>query len=127
MTPTSARHANDVDEAALKTPINSYRDRGSRRTLTDQPLSDIQLRRKRAAYRAHHRGTKEMDWLVGRYADARVGDMNDPELALFEAFLALPDPELQNWIMGDEPVSDPRFAPLVGEVRCFHGLQQSAG
>ena len=30
---------------------------------------DVETRRRRAAYRASHRGTKEMDWMLGRYAE----------------------------------------------------------
>ena len=93
----------------------------------DNDIDDLDLRRKRAAYRAHHRGTKEMDWLVSRYADHHLGQMHDPDLSLFEDFLALPDPELQNWIMGSETIKDRRFAGLVDKLRCFHGLQSRAG
>ena len=31
---------------------------------------DLEMRRRRAAYRASHRGTKEMDIILGRYAEA---------------------------------------------------------
>ncbi len=82
----------------------------------------IEIRRRRAAYRAHHRGTKEMDWLLSRYADVHLADMVDPDLAVFEAFLQLPDPEIQNWIMGSGDVTDDRFVDLVGALKSFHGL-----
>ena len=98
--------------------------------MTDDPdkdIDDLDLRRKRASYRAHHRGTKEMDWLISRYADHHLGQMSEPELLLFEEFLVLPDPELQNWIMGTQNVNDRRFAGLVDKLRCFHGLQSRAG
>ena len=36
---------------------------------------DIEIRRRRAAYRACHRGTKEMDLILGRFAVARLPDM----------------------------------------------------
>ena len=36
---------------------------------------DVAIRRRRAAYRASHRGTKEMDLILGRYAVARLPDM----------------------------------------------------
>ena len=42
---------------------------------------DVASRRRRAAFRASHRGTKEMDWLMGRFADARVADMLPQALA----------------------------------------------
>ena len=40
-------------------------------------MTDLEIRRRRAAYRAHHRGTKEMDWLVGRYADAHLAEVRE--------------------------------------------------
>ena len=85
---------------------------------------DLEMRRRRASYRAHHRGTKEMDWLISRFADARLDHMEDPELSEFEALLAQPDPDLHNWIMAATPPSDPRFHALVTELRNFHGLNQ---
>ena len=31
-------------------------------------MDGLEIRRKRAFYRAHHRGTKELDLILGRYA-----------------------------------------------------------
>ena len=41
---------------------------------------DLDIRRRRAAYRAAHRGTKEMDIMLGRYADATLPTLADPDL-----------------------------------------------
>jgi antitoxin CptB len=87
--------------------------------------ADLDIRRRRAAYRAAHRGTKEMDWLLGKYAAARLDQMNDPELAEFEEFLAAPDPDLQHWIMDPTAIPDDRYAALVRVLRGFHELPQS--
>ena len=59
---------------------------------------DLETRRRRAAYRAHHRGTKEMDLLVGRYADAALPHSAD-ELGRFERLLACPIPTLQDMVL----------------------------
>jgi antitoxin CptB len=84
--------------------------------------AELDLRRRRAAYRAHHRGTKEMDILLGRYADARLEAMDHQALARFEALLGAPDPDLQFWIMDAGTVPDDRFAGLVADMRAFHRL-----
>ena len=84
---------------------------------------DVETRRRRALYRAMHRGTKEMDHLVGRYADAYLPAMTLDGLAHFERFLALPDPLLQGWFFGTQPVGSPEFDGLVREMRRFHGLE----
>ena len=74
----------------------------SARTGISKPnfmTDDAETRRRRAVYRACHRGTKEMDWIVGRFADRAVGTMAPARLALFERMLALPDPDLQDMIL----------------------------
>lgn len=62
-----------------------------------------------------------MDVLLGRYAEALIPKMIDPGLGQFEQFLALPDPELQKWILHAAP-ADSEFSGLVADVRAFHGL-----
>ena len=79
-------------------------------------------RLKRLLYRAKHRGTKEMDWLLGRYAEAKLGVMTAAEVDLFEALCALPDPDVQDWILAAGAVIDPAYEALVGDLRRFHGL-----
>jgi antitoxin CptB len=83
---------------------------------------DLDLRRRRAAFRASHRGTREMDWLLGRFADARLAAMIDPELDLFEQLVQLPDPDLNAWILDPTPMQQSEFAGLIGAVRAFHKL-----
>ncbi len=87
---------------------------------------DLDIRRKRAAFRAAHRGTKEMDWLLGRYAAAKLDNMSEAELAEFEDLLAAPDPELQNWILDLSTIPDDRYAGLVRELRTFHKVPVSS-
>jgi antitoxin CptB len=83
---------------------------------------DIASRRRRAAFRANHRGTKEMDWLLGRFADARVGDMPAPALVEFERLLGMPDPELHDMIVYPDMAPAGEFADLIARLRTFHGL-----
>lgn len=83
---------------------------------------ELDTRRKRALWRANHRGTKEMDWLLGKFAEARLLAMSEAELAAFERFMALPDPDLQAWLMAPEPPRDSEFRPLLDAVRVFHGM-----
>lgn len=83
---------------------------------------ELDVRRRRAAWRAAHRGTKEMDVLLGRYAEDALSTMKGSALARFEQFLALPDPELQNWLLNPDGCTQSDFADLITEVRAFHGL-----
>lgn len=84
--------------------------------------TDIDTRRRRAAYRAAHRGTKEMDWLVGRYADAVLPTLEDPALERFEMLLAEFDPALQAWLLNGKAIESSEFGSLIAEIRVFHGL-----
>ncbi len=90
-------------------------------------MTELETSRRRAAYRACHRGTKEMDILLGRFADARLADMDAAGLSRFEHFLALPDPELQAAILGGETDKAAAFADLVAAVRRHHGLDGQPG
>lgn len=79
-------------------------------------------RRRRALYRAQHRGTKEMDFLLGRYAEARLPDMAAADLTTFEELLALPDPELQGWLMHGQPFEGSSLAAMLDDIQSFHGI-----
>jgi antitoxin CptB len=84
---------------------------------------DVESRRRRAAFRAGHRGTKEMDWLIGRFAEARLPAMPPAGLAAFERLLLLPDPELHDMILYPEIAPAGEHTELIGELRAFHGLE----
>jgi antitoxin CptB len=86
-------------------------------------MNEMEKRRRRAIYRAQHRGTKEMDILMSRYAEARIYEMDKDEIALFEQFLVLPEPQLYDWVMKGEPVEDSGFAALVSDVRRLNGFE----
>lgn len=61
---------------------------------------DLLRRRKRLKYRSWHRGTKEMDLLLGPFADACLDGFDAALLAEYEAVLDLPEPDLYEWILG---------------------------
>jgi antitoxin CptB len=65
---------------------------------------NLNNKRKRLIFRSEHRGTKEMDLIMGSFAKAHVPGFGDGELAEYEALLSLSDPDLYNWITGQEPV-----------------------
>jgi antitoxin CptB len=88
--------------------------------------ADLETRRRRAIYRSAHRGTKEMDVMLGRYCAAVLPTLADPHLARLEQFLSLPDPELQGWLLKPQIIAGLEFADLIAAVRSFHGLDASA-
>ncbi|MEM7651482.1 MAG: succinate dehydrogenase assembly factor 2 [Pseudomonadota bacterium] len=58
--------------------------------------------RKRLIFRSEHRGTKEMDMLMGTFARKYVPDFSEAELAQYDEILKENDPNLYNWITGKE-------------------------
>ncbi len=86
---------------------------------------ELEMRRRRAAYRASHRGTKEMDLILGRFAAAFLDGIGAEKMTSFERFITLPDPVLTQWFSQDETPSEPEFAELIAAMRAFHGLGQS--
>ncbi|MFN0043702.1 MAG: succinate dehydrogenase assembly factor 2 [Alphaproteobacteria bacterium] len=89
----------------------------------------FEIRRKRALYRSHHRGTKELDRLLGEFASHHVPAMADGDLAAFERLLEAPDPALLDCLMHG---ADPSWANNLGEIqmlerlRAFHGTEANS-
>lgn len=83
----------------------------------DDPVS---IRRRRLLFRSWHRGTREMDLLMGRFADARVPSMTVAELDLFEALIEAQDRDLFRWITDAEPVADNYDSAIWRELKAFH-------
>lgn len=59
--------------------------------------------RKQMIYRSNHRGIKEMDIILGRYANAFVMDMSDGELEKFKVIMDELDRDLLTWFTGEVP------------------------
>jgi antitoxin CptB len=87
-----------------------------------------ELRQRRALYRARHRGTKEMDWLLGRFAEAELSALPDAEFDCFENLLAIPDSDLERWIkFGDlngAPDQSSYMVALISRIRRSHRLEE---
>jgi antitoxin CptB len=64
----------------------------------------VEARRKRLLWRASHRGTREMDLLLGGFARSSIERLSETELDEFETIVGLPDHELMGWILGDVAV-----------------------
>jgi antitoxin CptB len=77
-------------------------------------------RRRRLLYRCWHRGMREMDLVMGRFADATIADLGEAEIAEFEALSDLPDPDLYAWVCGDAEVPPDVDTALFRKLRAFH-------
>lgn len=84
--------------------------------------NNLESRRRRAKFRAWHRGMKEMDLLLGKYADAHVDSMAPEDLDSFEALLEILDRDLFKWFTGEGPVPADQDTPLFRAICEFHGI-----
>ena len=85
-----------------------------------------EARLKRMAMRSWRRGTKEMDLILGPYADAMLAGMTADELDLFDRLLLENDQDLMAWIMGTAPPPD-WIAPLLERLASFAATRLKAG
>lgn len=58
--------------------------------------------KKKLIFRSWHRGTREIDLILGRFADAHVPSFDARQVAVYEDLLLNNDPDLYNWISGAE-------------------------
>ncbi|MBU6234354.1 MAG: succinate dehydrogenase assembly factor 2 [Alphaproteobacteria bacterium] len=73
----------------------------------------IEERRRMLIFRSWHRGTREMDILMGAFADAYVPNFDAAQLDEYERVLTCQDPDLYDWKCGRaEPPADEDCAVL---------------
>jgi antitoxin CptB len=80
----------------------------------------LDARRRRLLFRSWHRGIREMDLIVGRFADAWIERLSEGELTEYERLIEVPDPDLYAWISGEQAVPARYDTPLLARLRAFH-------
>jgi antitoxin CptB len=83
-------------------------------------------RRKRLLFRCWHRGTREMDLILGRFADTEIGGLSEPELAQFEYLMDVPDPDLYAALTGKMPPAPDYANALFDRIRSFSPADRKA-
>ncbi|MBO0664456.1 succinate dehydrogenase assembly factor 2 [Jiella sp. MQZ9-1] len=82
--------------------------------------SDLDVRRRKALFRSWHRGIREMDLVLGQFADARIGTMSDNELTDYEHLMEAPDRDLFAWLTGESETPQNYDTPMFRQIRAFH-------
>jgi antitoxin CptB len=59
-----------------------------------------EIRRKRLSFRSWHRGTRESDLILGRFADSHLAGLDDGQLDRYEALLDCADADIFDWVSG---------------------------
>jgi antitoxin CptB len=83
-------------------------------------VGTLDVRRRRLAFRAWHRGMREVDLLLGRFADAHMAALTDEEVASFEALLEIPDRDILAWVVGEAEVPENMKSPALTRIIAFH-------
>ncbi len=85
-----------------------------------QPAPDpLDIMRKRLNWRANHRGIKEMDLLVGGFANQRLSLMTESELLNFAEIVEIPDQDLLSWVTAQTEIPAALQSPLLFEMLKF--------
>jgi antitoxin CptB len=84
------------------------------------PEDNISIKRKQLLFRSWHRGTREVDLLLGKFAEAHIPGFDTAELELYDRFLNNSDPDIYNWLTGQEPVPPAEDTAVVRLLLDFY-------
>ncbi len=94
----------------------------------DEPAQDGRdPRRKKILFRCWHRGMKEMDLLLGGFANAEIDRLDDEELLELEHLLTAHDQDLYAWMSGRKPLPPEWDGPLYRRIIAYHEAAGPAG
>ena len=79
----------------------------------------LDVRRKLLLWRANHRGTKEMDVLLGGFVRDNIASMQPSELDELERLIDVPDPELMSWILSEVAVREEYRNPVTERLLAY--------
>ncbi|MGV3553269.1 FAD assembly factor SdhE [Rhizobium sp.] len=88
-------------------------------TGTTITSAELDPRRRRLLFRAWHRGIREMDLVLGQFADNELSRIDGADLDEFEAILGEDDNDLFKWICGKEAVPQHLKTPLFQRIAAF--------
>jgi antitoxin CptB len=75
-------------------------------------------RRKRIRFRSWRRGFREIDLILGGFADKAVAGLDETSLERFEALLDLSDQDVYDWIVG-RAAPPAEFYDLITHIRAL--------
>jgi len=88
--------------------------------MTARSSEGLDVRRRRLLFRAWRRGVREMDLIMGRFADAYIDRLDDASLDDFERLIEVPNAELYAWVTGDEAAPADHDTTVLRQLIGFH-------
>lgn len=94
-------------------------------TGTARSSADLDPRRRKVLFRSWHRGTREMDLVLGRFADAEIDELSEAELDVYEHLMEAPDRDLFSWVTGSVPTPPEYDTPVFHRIRSYYSLNET--
>jgi antitoxin CptB len=94
-------------------------------TGTNLSSEGLDPRRRRLLFRCWHRGIREMDLVLGRFADAHLASLAEAELGELERWLEIPDQQIFAWVNGMEMTPQEFDTSLFRRLRDFHRKEKA--
>lgn len=91
--------------------------------MTDNNAPERDVRVRRLKFRSWHRGIREMDLILGHFADNTLESLSDLELDQYEALIEAEDTTLYNWITGREKLPCEHDTALLAQIRTFNHMK----
>lgn len=88
--------------------------------MTERSSEGLDVRRRQLLFRAWRRGVREMDLIVGRFADAHIGALDAPDLDDFARLMEAPNASLYAWVTGAEPIPRDYDTSVLRQLMSFH-------
>ena len=88
--------------------------------MTERTSDGLDPRRRKLLFRSWHRGMREMDLIMGRFADSALAELSETELAEFERLIELSDRDLLAWVTGEVAVPPDVDTVVFRRMRDFH-------
>jgi antitoxin CptB len=88
--------------------------------MTQRSSAGLDERRRKLLFRAWRRGVREMDLIIGRFADAYIEQFDQPGLDDFERLIEVPNAELYAWVIGAEAAPSNFDTAVLAKLRAFH-------
>lgn len=85
--------------------------------MSECATEGLDVRRRRIRFRSWHRGIREMDLMLGSFADAALASFSDIDLDIFENLIEVPDRDLFGWLAEGAAV------PANYDTAVLHRLQ----
>jgi antitoxin CptB len=76
-------------------------------------------RRKKLRFRAWRRGFREIDLILGGFADRELAGLDEAGLTAFERLLEAPDQEVYEWVTEQAPAPRDHDTPVLASIRAF--------